>query len=712
VSAANWITARADKDILYGSIRPTIEIALTFAGLFVTGAATILLGVEITGIMQARGHTPGVVLEQTVFGVVVAGLIYGNLVYQLTRVGFMRRLRRHRSAADPDLSGYFVTPAPRLTVLVPSYKEEARLVRQSLLSAALQRYPRKRVVLLLDDHPRPRSPADRAALEAARALPGEIQRLLDAGAERIARAADAMERRSAVRVDLDLERAELARVHAEVAAWFEAQSKKHPVVDHSDPLFAKVTYDEPCALHRRRAAALRAGERLGRSEIELEYRRLEAIFRVEMVLFERKLFANLSHEPNKAMNLNSYIALVGGAYACVRNARGVHLEKTEPEAADLIVPKADYLITLDADSILYPDYALRMVHVMGKPGNERIAVVQTPYSAVPGAPGMLERIAGATTDIMYNVHQGFAGHAGAYWVGANALLRMRALIDICESERVDGIEIKRYISDRTVIEDTESSVDLLAKGWQLYNFPERLSFSATPSDFGALLVQRRRWSNGGLVILPKLLRYLYGRRNPFVKLREGFFRIHYLVSPTLVNVGLPILLIYPFEHNLHSPWLPLTAIPYFFFYGRDLLQLGYRPLDLLRVYALNLMLIPVNLGGILQSIRQLVTGRTVAFERTPKVSSETLAPREYVFAIYVFTTFVFSGAVFDLIDGLRLQPLFAVFNGAFFLYAIVRFLRPALQGAGASASDAPLPRPSAVRSAGRVVRDESLQSAG
>ena len=63
----------------------------------------------------------------------------------------------------------------------------------------------------------------------------------------------------------------------------------------------------------------------------------------------------------------------------------------------------------------------------------------------------------------------------------------------------------------TLIEDTESSVDLAARGWRLENYPERLAFSATPPDFGALLIQRRRWANGGLLILPKLLRYVAGR---------------------------------------------------------------------------------------------------------------------------------------------------------------------------------------------------------
>ncbi|GMA96782.1 hypothetical protein GCM10025881_36060 [Pseudolysinimonas kribbensis] len=93
-----------------------------------------------------------------------------------------------------------------------------------------------------------------------------------------------------------------------------------------------------------------------------------------------------------------------------------------------------------------------------------------------------------------------------FWVGANAVIRKEALKDIEEVEQVGGFEVRRYVQDRTVIEDTESSVDLGTHGWSLVNYPERLSYSATPPDFGSLVVQRRRWANGGLLILPKLIR--------------------------------------------------------------------------------------------------------------------------------------------------------------------------------------------------------------
>ena len=72
-------------------------------------------------------------------------------------------------------------------------------------------------------------------------------------------------------------------------------------------------------------------------------------------------------------------------------------------------------------------------------------------------------------------------------------------------ESHNGFTTRHYIKDRTVIEDTESSLDLRMHGWRLENYPERLSYSATPPDFGALCVQRQRWANGGLLVLPRLL---------------------------------------------------------------------------------------------------------------------------------------------------------------------------------------------------------------
>ena len=50
-------------------------------------------------------------------------------------------------------------------------------------------------------------------------------------------------------------------------------------------------------------------------------------------------------------------------------------------------------------------------------------------------------------------------------MGANAVIRKLALEDIVEVETDGGFEVRTYIQDRTVIEDTESSIDLGRDGW-------------------------------------------------------------------------------------------------------------------------------------------------------------------------------------------------------------------------------------------------------
>ena len=185
----------------------------------------------------------------------------------------------------------------------------------------------------------------------------------------------------------------------------------------------------------------------------LEYRRLASLLHVEIKSFERKRYSNLSHQANKAMNLNSYIGLMGRSFREVKSNAKPYLVECESSEATLAVPDAEYLLTLDADSIVLPDYALRLTHILMK--NPRVAVAQTPYSAFPGAPGLLERVAGATTDIQYIIHQGFTRFAATYWVGANAMLRLSALRDICTYTEERGYRLPVFIQERTVIEDTE-----------------------------------------------------------------------------------------------------------------------------------------------------------------------------------------------------------------------------------------------------------------
>ena len=116
-----------------------------------------------------------------------------------------------------------------------------------------------------------------------------------------------------------------------------------------------------------------------------------------------------------------------------------------------------------------------------------------------------------------------------------------------------------------MIEDTESTIDMGIHGWRLFNVPERLSYSATPPDFGSLCIQRRRWANGGLLILAKLHRQSRTRRGRGERTRFGelFLRWNYMASICWSSFSLLVLLAYPFNGTLISPVLGFVALPYF-----------------------------------------------------------------------------------------------------------------------------------------------------
>jgi cellulose synthase/poly-beta-1,6-N-acetylglucosamine synthase-like glycosyltransferase len=609
-----------------------IEIVLTIAALLITTIATVLLFRDVMAQLGAPGFTIPARTAAIVFACLLPLLIYGNVVYLVTRLGYFVRRSRHRSVAFVDVVEEHWASAEPITVLIPSYKEDSRTIRQTLLSAVLQHYPDKRVVLLVDDPQRPQDRASAQLLRQARAMPAHISTMLDQPREIIDRGYRQFRYLPIVPTPSPARAAlPLLEAYGELVAWLHRCAADERPVDHIDTHFVEVTFLDHARLLE--AASQRLVNRLASGRVEIQeigdaFRRLSAVFTVEIDVFERKRYVNVSHEANKAANLNTYIGLICRTMRERRYADGLHLEAADPRDthASMTIPDATYVLTLDADSMIRPDYALRLASTLSAPGNSRVAIVQTPYTAIPDAPGVLERIAGATTNMQYIVHQGFCWLDATYWVGANALLRKQALDDIRASYTERGHQLSRYIQDRTVIEDTESTIDLAARGWRLENVPERLAYSATPPDFGSLLIQRSRWANGGLLIVPNLVRLLLGRRFTAVTIPSFLLRLHYLSSIATSSIALLVLLFLPVDERMFSIWLPVLAAAYFGLYWRDLIQNGYRPGDILRVMAFNLMLLPVNLAGVLKSIQQGVTGKRTPFARTPKVEGRTAAP--------------------------------------------------------------------------------------
>lgn len=639
--------------------------------------------------------------EAILFTLAMGIIFYSNMLYHLCLIGHYVRSSMHRPTARAELESLYDAPAPALSVLIPSYKEEPRVAWQTMMSAALAEYPAKQVVLLIDDPHHPHNASDKALLEEARALPASIQQLFDGNAALYREEQTAFAARRAADGALDTA-AELCRIamhYDHVADWLTTVARDFAHggaienLPFAEKFFAEAILMEPANQHRIRARELRAqvvaSDTVSPQQLARHYARLVGLFTVSMTSFERKKYANLSHEANKAMNLNSYIALIGKSWREVSTEEGLILEPCRPQEATLTIPAADYIDTIDADSLMLSEYVLRLIHMMEQPHNHRIAVAQSPCSAFPGSSNPVERVAGACIDVQFHTHQGYTHWDATFWVGANAMLRRAALEEIKETKIVGGKEVTIYIQDRTVIEDTESTIDLVSKGWKLYNYPERMTFSATPPDFGSLLIQRRRWANGGMIILPKLLGYAWRAKKDLRLLKELFMRVNYLALTTFGCAVTMLFFFYPFGQQIITQALIYSSIPLLLLYARDLKLTGYRYSDVLRVCALNLMLMPVILGGVLKQFQQMITARKIPFGRTPKVPGRTAAPALYCLLEVSLTVMFILMTVDYAANGRWHQFGFASLNAGLFVYALLNFigLRAAFQDIAAGGRD-------------------------
>lgn len=667
-----WGTEKDRATLPAVHARPsTRKLVLARVAIWLTVTMWILyvLTVLLTMFFAGEFDTTWRMIEGVSYIVVVTFLIFSALMYLLARYGALQRFRTHHRAARGELDRHFSLAHRPLTVLVPSYAEEPGVVRKTLWSAALQEYPEMRVVLLVDDNPFPSDRETRDKLNATRAVTAEIAYALNEPRER---AADALAFFQTVRELPGIAQdtlPDLIEQYWSAIAWLRDFAAAETREDHVDDFFVEEILEGLADDLQSTAVALEmaAGEGTAPSTERVHelYRRLVWIFSAEITSFERKRYASLSHEANKAMNLNAYIGLLGGRFVEHSTPDGVMLRPAPGGApADLEIPYSDFVLTLDADSLLLRDYCLRLVHFLEQPENANVAVTQTPYSSFRNAPTRIERLAGATTDVQHILHQGMTKYNATFWVGANAVIRMEALDDILEIESVDGIEVRRYVQDRTVIEDTESSVDLMLFGWKLVNYPERLSYSATPPDWGSLVVQRRRWANGGLLILPKMWRQMRDGRRQHKPLTfsEISLRMNYMASIAWASFGLIFLLIYPYDNRLVSPFILIGALPYFIAMASDLHYSGYKRTDIFRIYGFNLILLPVNLAGVLKSLQQGMTGRKIPFARTPKVKDRTSSPLLYVISPVVIIAYSAFVAWRSYSDGSWWTLAFSAFN--------------------------------------------------
>ncbi|MEO9254017.1 MAG: glycosyltransferase family 2 protein, partial [Tepidiformaceae bacterium] len=125
---------------------------------FFTAAAWLAYVVEQVVRLSGSDLTPRTLAETAVYLIIVTSLTMSASAYLLTRVGYFERIKNHRRVPRSTIDDFFDDAMPTMTVLIPSYREDERVVHQTLMSAALQEYPNLRVVLLVDDPPNPTDP--------------------------------------------------------------------------------------------------------------------------------------------------------------------------------------------------------------------------------------------------------------------------------------------------------------------------------------------------------------------------------------------------------------------------------------------------------------------------------------------------------------------------------------------------------------------------
>ena len=95
---------------------------------------------------------------------------------------------------------------------------------------------------------------------------------------------------------------------------------------------------------------------------------------------------------------------------------------------------------------------------------------------------------------------------------------------------------------------------------------------------------------------------------------------------------------------------------------------------MLRVYALTLLLIPVNIAGVFKSLQQAWTGEQIPFVRTPKVAGRTTAPAIFIYVLCGLAINWFVTSYLNIVDENWFHAIFALVNALMMLYAIVALI--------------------------------------
>ena len=166
-----------------------------------------------------------------------------------------------------------------------------------------------------DFSPQPDTEAIALLLEAAIGLPGRVAAMLEEPAARFSAALEAFEASDDDGVEALVTCADTYQLAISYLSdiGFESLVTDNASRFTRDYVIGALERDLGAVHGALREAYLHNAE-IPRDEILRMYRRLPWTFACEISSFQRKRYVNMSHEPNKAVNLNSYIGLISGAY--------------------------------------------------------------------------------------------------------------------------------------------------------------------------------------------------------------------------------------------------------------------------------------------------------------------------------------------------------------------------------------------------------------
>jgi cellulose synthase/poly-beta-1,6-N-acetylglucosamine synthase-like glycosyltransferase len=491
-----------------------------------------------------------------------------------------------------------------VTILIPAYKEPVEVLTRSLYSIVFQNYPRKNLVLLIDN------PSDQMEGEIAliRRISDELKQL----DESLDRTQDCGDDAGVL--------SEYLKMDHYIQGVIESLNQM-PNESNQKRIFQFLDDYRAHLADRRISIEDSRGEvHHHPADIAAMLEPLRRITRTQVSSFNRKAWRNLSRNPTKADNINSFLNLLGKP---IRETKQGEL-LVDFVRGRVVFPRTEYISILDADTNVAPDYVINLVSIMERGENNTVAIGQSicQYEYDPG--NQIARNSAAEIDLGSLMLRGFASQDLMFWWGTNCIARM----DLLEEVAIRDSEMKKFIHDRTVTEDAETSVALWKRGFEIMTYPEIMAWSLGPKDIGSLVSQRERWSLGFIIHMFSLVRGNARKRLRRAMVFAGLANVAFLFLSSFLATRaiqeLPILSVVP----------GLTSLGLIGFY---LHKLGYGASRLFHFLGQGLLVAPAYLMGALKTFFQMMTGYRFPYVRTSRVAGVIQVKKVYQLAYGLIT---------------------------------------------------------------------------